>query len=143
MENCFKICLPATLATILAQKLHEKDNFHFNFITVLKQLKNYIYAPYMNEIVKSVIKWCGVCMISNPKRLKSFVGQKRSEIYLPGQCFGLNAAYLPTDKFGFSKALICVNLATSYIVASPLKSLKQQHVTDQISQIFCCIPLPI
>ena len=60
-----------------------------------------------------MIRTCPICIISKPKRLKKNCGSVRSNIYLPGEALETDSLYLPRDRYGNSKTLIMVDVASS------------------------------
>ena len=74
-------------------------------------------------MITHVVKSCLICTISQPKRIKTLVGAKRTNYYLPSQCLVVDSCYLPSSQHGLSKALILVDACTGYVMVYPSSNL--------------------
>ena len=66
----------------------------------------------------------------------------RSNIYLPGEALEIDSLYLPRDRYGNSKALIMVDVASSKTSVFPGTSLQAATVRAHIIHFLCASVIP-
>ena len=83
-------------------------------------------------MVIAIVDNCFLCKLNAPKRIKKLIGKRRTNYFVPSQCLVLDSCYLPRSQSGCSKALICVDACTGYVIVYPSPNLQADTVRKHI-----------
>ena len=102
INNIIKFCYYAYLQTLL--------NLLWNVCTadivLVSQLERLIYVQKLKQMCNYVVSACPICLLAAPRRLKRIWETLKTEVFQPGQCLISDSMYMPTDRYGYSKAVL-------------------------------------
>ena len=95
-------------------------------------LRHLICHLRLKKIIDAIVNQCLLCTLNAPKRIKKLIGSRRTNYYVPSQCLIIDSCYLPKSQTGYSKALICVDACTGYVIVYPSTNLQAATVRKHI-----------
>ena len=101
-----------------------------------------VYHPDLRKMIQETVNACLICTISQPKRVRQLIGERRSNFYLPNQCLVIDSLILPRSQHGHTSALILLDSCTGYISCFPSTNLKASSVRHHLLTYFSSHPLP-
>ena len=132
------LCTPELILRDIILQAHTKSGFHFSKHHLLNLLRPLIYHPKLKPLIQAVTDTCAICTISQPKRIRKLIGEKRSNFYLPSQVLILDSLVLPRSTHGFTAALMMVDACTGKISIFPSQNLKASNVRKHIYNYLNC-----
>ena len=116
---------------------HNQLGFHFTRRHMLSLLRHLIYHPRLKQMIVAIVDNCFLCKLNSPKRIKKLIGKRRTNYFVPSECLVLDSCYLPRSQSGHSKALICVDACTGYVMVYPSQNLQaatvRKHILNYLS----------
>ena len=126
------LVVPEILGKEIIDNCHNQLGFHFSKRQMLSLLRHLIYHPSLKSMIDTIVSQCLLCTINAPKRIKKLIGSRRTNYYVPSQCLIIDSCYLPRSQTGYSKALICVDACTGYVIVYPSMNLQAATVRKHI-----------
>ena len=140
--DVFLLCIPQKIASAAAWNLHNLYGFHFSKDHMTNKLRKIIFCPDLDILVQDILNTCPVCTLAPKKALYRQIGSQKSTLYRPLQAVVVDSLYLPSDKLGYSKALLLCDAATGKISIFPEKNLQASTARKSILNYLYCTPAP-
>jgi len=136
-SNINKICLPSPyrqkcLALAHTQFGHQGRN---KMVTLIR---NHFYWPTMSRDIQTYLKSCNVFQKTDKSNPPHSPMQLREAVCIPFERVAIDlVGQFPSASGGFRFLLTCVNLATRWPEAIPLKCTTARVIINQLTNIFC------
>ena len=127
-DKHFILVVPEILGKEIIYNCHNQLGFHFSKRQMLSLLRHLIYHPRLKIMIDTIVNQCLLCTLNAPKRIKKLIGSRRTNYFVLSQCLILYSCYLPKSQSGYSKALICVDACTGYVIVYPSTNLQADTV---------------
>jgi len=141
-SNREQICLPAQYRSKCLRLAHTHFG-HQGRNKMVDIIRPFFYWPSLSQDCQRYIKGCDVCQRMNKSKPPPNKMQLREVVSIPFERVAIDlVGPFPTATGGFRFRLTCIDLATKWPEAIPLKTTTSKVIINQLTNIFCRCGFP-